>query len=600
MIVTCTSCKADNPYLIKDYLNYLSIKSGIGDSEEIIDNFESLKNWGIVDDNDYELLNERLDNAYLNKTIKALLDKETINSELVDNDDYVSETKAKEIVDEAVYVINNKKFEPTYEYEYKVDLSNKDEAQVGDYFFDEEDKTYKKVIEDGQFENAEFEDIFENFEIADSYEIDFSNSEVIPLQEEEKSSYINNKFTLLSSKNHVFNKDGFRISYTLNKSGIDVHVSKKIDKTNVYVDANINSVKPTFKWTYEKGDFKNCYFSISMNTTNSIGASIGKYGNYYLKFKDLDSSSFLSSIKSMVVQKDDEVEATIPICEVKTPIPNAPFAYINMKIGIKLYVSGRAELVIYNSHMAGCEIKNGSARFFYEHDDDLDTILKASSKAALALNVGLDATEYKLCDIELDGGVKAEVKSTLHLYDSDFNDSVVSSDIAYSTLDEVSKDNPYVKVCGDVSLYWLLDLKLNTSKTMLAKLGFSKTYHIMDDDNQVFGNLHHIENGQFVKSCTRKSKTTIKNEEIVINTSNKIVLNTYAEVLLEKETFNIEVLSIPSNYDISDIRYTSSDNSVARVEGTKIIALKCGSAKINVHTSDNKYNSYINILVSTG
>ena len=133
-------------------------------------------------------------------------------------------------------------------------------------------------------------DKFPKLKISDSYEIDFNESEIIPLQEEINSSYVNNKFNLLASKNHVFNADGFRISYSINSSGLDIHVSKQMDKATVYADASINSIKPTFKWTYDEGDLKNCYFNVKMNTTTSLGVTKGKYGKYYTKFKDLDSS----------------------------------------------------------------------------------------------------------------------------------------------------------------------------------------------------------------------------------------------------------------------------------------------------------------------
>lgn len=600
LIVTCSSCKADDPYLVKDYLNYLAIKSGIGDSDNIDDNFLLLQDWKIVKEEDYKLLDTKLNNNFLYKTILALLDGEDNDLNLSRNDMYVSKKEAIDIVDNAVSIINNKKFATHFDYDYKKQPVKKSDAKEGDIFFDEEDQTFKVVTNEDEYRIAEFDEVYDYYSLADSFEIDFSNSEIIPLQEEIQSSYKNNKFNLLASKNHVFNSNGFRISYTLSTSGIDVHVSKKIDKTTVYADASINSVKPTFKWTYKDGDLSNCYFNLKMNTTNSLGATIGKYGNYYLKFKDLDSSSFASTIKSMIVPKDDEIEATIPICEIKTPIPNAPFAYINMTLGIKLYVSGKAELILYNSHNIGFEIKDGKSRFFYEHNDDYDTIVRASSKAALALNVGLDATSFRLCDIELDGGIKAEVKSTLHLFDSDFNDKVISSDIPYSTLEDISKDNPYVKACGDLSMYWMCDLIVNTSKSKLNKMGFTKTFHILDDDNQVFGNLHHIENGQFVEKCTRKSKPVITSNSLDINVSNKIVLNSYAEVLLEGQTFNIEVISLPSDYEKSDIRYSSSNSDVVSVKDGVIKANKTGSSKIKVYTSDNKYNSYINILVSTG
>lgn len=613
ILVTCASCKTDKPYLVKEYLNYLSKTTGIGDSDNIDDNFNKLINWNVVIESDKEFLDDELDYAFLAKSICNLIDEKGNPIDILINKGWIKKVKdnkkvkketAIKVVEKAVDIINNKNFDTYYhcEYEDNVKLDNNN-LEVNDIYYSTKDNEYKKITDtnDGYVEEpAEFEEVFKYLEIADSYEVDLSNAEIIPLQEEENSSYVNNRFNLLASKNHVFNKDGFRISYSVNSSGIDVHVSKKVDKFTVYGDASINSIKPSFKWTYEKGDVKNCYFNVKMNTTSTLGATMGRYGNYYLKLKDLDSSSFMSMVKSMVVPKNDEVEAIIPICQIKTPIADIPYVYLNMTVGIKLYASGTVELIIYNSHNIGFEVKQGNARFFYDHSDDVDTIAKASGKVALAVNVGIDATKYRLCDIELDGGVKTELKAIVHLYDSDFNESEISSDIAYSTLQELSKENPYVKICGDVSLYWLADLICNTSKSMMYKFGLSKTFHILDDDNQVFGNLHHIEDGQFVKSCTRKKKTAIKNEKLNIVSSNKIVTNTYAEVLLVNETFFIELQSLPSGYSEADIRYTSSDSSVVKVEKGQIIAIKPGSARINVHTSDNKYNTYINVLVSTG
>lgn len=605
------------PYLKSEYLNYLAINSGIGNSDSIEDNISSLFNWQVIEDLDTKNLNEKFTYDFIVKTISNLLEERITLDELiqkgwlksnVDINNYVSKDDAENIVNKAVDIINNKKFQASYEYEYKKDIKNgNDKLEKDDIIYDEIENKYKiitNINEDSyEYRDAQFDEVYSSFDISDSYEIDFDNAEIIPLHEEiDDTSYINNKFNLLASKNknHVFNTNGFRVSYTINSSGLDVHVSKKLDKGTVYADGSIKSIKPSFKWTYESNDLKNCYFRLQMDTTTTLGATLGRYGNYYLKFKDLDSESFMSKMKSMIVPKADEVEATIPICQIKTPIPNIPYANINMTIGIKLYASGKIELVLYNDHNIGFEVKDGNARFFYEHNDDLDTIIKASGKAALAINCALEEANHRLCDIELDGGLKAELKSTLHLYDSDFNKTEVKSDIEYSTLEDITLENPYVKLCGDVSLYWMMDLIINTSKTVLSKMGISKTYNILNESNQVFGNLHHIEDGQFVKSCTRKSNKAITNKPIEINTQNKIVLNTSAEVLLIGETFNIEVKAIPNGYSIDDLRYDSSDNSIAKIEDGKIVPIKPGSAKVNVHTSDNKYNTYINVLVSTG
>lgn len=615
LIVTCTSCKAKNKYLIKEYLNYLSNKSGINYSDNIEDNFQPLIEWKIIKYSDKNLINEELDYNYLSKTICRLLNESGNPMAVLKNRGWITDRikeknkidkiTAERIVDEAVYIINNRVFNESTDYQYRSDIKSINDKEVtnGDLIYDADNNKYLKVIDawNKVYEDASFEDVYSYLDISNTYEVDFSDAEIIPLNDEnEDSVYINNKYTLLADKSHVFNKDGFRVSYKINSSGIDVHVSKKEDKSTIYFDSSIKSIKPSFKWTYDKGDIRNCYFNLTFNSTTTLGVTIGKYGDYYIKFKDLDNSSFISKLKSMVVDKADEVEAIIPICEVKTPIPNIPIAKLDMIIGIKLYVSGKAEIVMLNKHNVGFEVVNGKARFFYDHTDDLDAIVRASSKAALALNVGLEAASFKLCDVELDGGIKGELKSTIHLYDKDNNVSVIDSDYAYSTLDEISKENEKVKICGDLSLYWMLDLICNTSKTQMSKMGFSKTFSFLDENNQVFNNLHHIENGQFVEKCTRKNKGKIKNIKIDVKSSNKIVLNTYAEVLQIDETIPIELISLPSGYNKDDIILYSNDDSVANVDNQIIKAHKPGSCKITVQTNDQKYSSYISVLVSTG
>ena len=127
---------------------------------------------------------------------------------------------------------------------------------------------------------------------------------------------------------------------------------------------------------------------------------------------------------------------------------------------------------------------------------------------------------------------------------------------------------------------------------------FSKNFTILDDDNQVFGNLHHLENGHFVEKCTRKKRNTIKKMDKV--ESNKIVLDSYAEVLKINETYQIVIKALPKDYTASNIVYVSNDSSIASVNNGIITALKPGSVQIDVKTNDGIHKAVINILVSTG
>lgn len=611
LLVTCASCEARPSYLVKDYLNELSVVSGIGNSDDIDDNIVSLYEWKILNDEDLDKLDDLLDYDFLSKTILRLLDENDNDFDvlvymgLIDNktkkDKLVTEEIAKEIIKKAVDYINNKEFDSIYDFKFKDNIKTEDDELLeNDIIYRDNNYYIVSDIEDDNYDlkEADLEDVYDYFEIADTYEIDFEDAIVTPYGQAEDSVYINDNYNLLSSKNHVFNSEGFRISYTLNKAGIDIHISKEQEGLNIYGDLSVNSVKPSFKWTYEENDLKNCYFKISMNTTEKIGVSTGKYANYHVKFKNLDKSSFQSTLKSMIEPAKDQLEATIPICEVKTPIPNIPTAFLNFDILIKLYVSGKTEIVLYNSNLMGFETKEGKVRFINEHSNDLDYIIQASSKAALGLNLSLEAATFRLCDVELDGGVRAEVKSTLHLYDDEGNLESKASDVSYGALQDVTKTNNNVFVCGDLSLHWLMDLVINTSKTKANKLGFSRTFSILNDNDQIFGNLHHIENGQFVKKCTRKKKTSLTVMTPV--NSDKIVLESLSKVIKQNESYQIVINALPSGYTENDLLYTSEDESIATVSNGLIKGIKPGSVKIRVFSKDDKYDAYVNILVSTG
>lgn len=609
LLIACTACKAGAPYPIKDYLNNLAIRSGIGKSNNLDNNFNDLLLWEIVDEDDKYKYNEALDYEYLSKTIGRLIDEDNnittlkakgwIDLKCKENN-IVPRDIADSVLEKAIRQINDRNYENSFSAEYKKEIKDSDEdLNVGDILLvDNAYKIVKKVSEEGyELTNAEFDDVFESLDIEGSFEIDLSEAEIIPYGELEESGYVNEKYNLISNKRKVFNHDGFRISYSISKSAIDVHVSKEVNSLNVYGDLSIYNIKPTFKWTYEKNDLRNCFFSLKMNSTEKIGVSDGKYGNYYLNFKDLDSSSFKSLMDSMIDPVKDQVEASIPICKIKTPIPQLPMVYLNLDLLIKLYASGKAELVIYNAHNIGFETKNNQIRFINDHDNDFDSIIQASAKAGMGINVSLDTANYSLADIELDGGLKARLSTTIHLFDEEGDYDSIDSDIAYSTVQEISKENNNVKICGDVSFYWYMDLLINTAKTKMSKMGFSRSFNIMDERDQVFGNLHHLENGHFVERCTRKKKTKLKQMDKV--KSNKIVLDSYAEVLKKGETHQIIIKSLPEGYTNSDIVYSSEKHNIASVSNGKIIALSPGSVKIVVSSSDGKYTAYVNILVST-
>lgn len=202
-------------------------------------------------------------------------------------------------------------------------------------------------------------------------------------------------------------------------------------------------------------------------------------------------------------------------------------------------------------------------------------------------------------DVELDAGIKGKVSTTLHLYDSDDNHVVEESDLVYSTVDELSYENNDVKACGDISLNWLLEFRINTSKTLLYKLGFWYKKEILNEKNQLFGNKTHIENFVLVDKCTRKDRLKKTKNNTIIN-SDKILLERYSKVIVLNESYNIEIKALPNGYSTSDLIYTSKDNSIVSISNGTVSALAIGACQIVISTSDGKYSTSLNILVSTG
>ena len=609
MIITCTACGANAPYCVADFLNDLSVKSGIGQSEDSEENIQKLELWGVVEKEDRLIMNEPLKWEFAVKAIgRMLADQEEI-SIIISKEEYrnrknestVSREEALVLIDETVSLMNQRQYDPSFIVDYVQEpKESTDQLQEGDLLHEDGHYYLVHSVNGDVYDKteAQLDDIFHDLDLSGTYEIDFSQAEVIPYHSENDSVYENNLYHLLAKKGNTFYTEGFKVSYTLNRSGITVYVSRSVKGMNLYGEFSLNHVQPSFKWAYEEGDLKNCFFSVSMNTSERLGISCDKYGDYYLKFKDLDSSSFYSLLKSMVSPMEDKTEASIPICRIRTPIPDLPTVYINLDLLIRLSADGKAELFLSGRHNLGFETKNGQLRLIKDHTHDFNSDIAASAKAAIGVNVSLEAVDFRLADIELDTGLQAEAKSTLHLYREDGSVESRTSSISYSALQEISKENPDVKVCGDISLYWMMDLVFNTAQSQLHKLGFSRTFSILDEENQVFGNMHHIENGHFVPACTVKERTQTKEMETI--SSDKIELEAYAQVLHVGETYQIPIRAIPEGYLMSELCYSSSDDTVAAADSGTVLAKKPGNARIRIQTPDEAFDAFINILVSEG
>ena len=617
LFLCLTGCK--DSYKVKDYLKDLSMITGVCEDENYL---YELEKYGIIADEDKSILNRKLSADYLLKSCrKFFLDEnyynEFLNETLIRDitKTSVEKQEAIEIIKLLAQYINNQKFEEENEVIENPEvihidsyikegekLSCGEKLKLNDRVYLEKDKSYHSIKEinlDGTYSLSEEGDFFEAFSISQNdVDIDFENAQIKEYQGN-TSSYFNNSFMMLKSEKEEKTLFGFKLSYVTKKNGIDIRLERNEDGMKIYYDFSLSGVKTTYKVADDvTSDKKSSYFKVDFNISNKLGVSSGKYNYYYLDYRELEAADFLSSVKNAIHTKNDAIEASIPICTISTPISAVPTLNFNVDILMNIYISGKIELVAANKGYAGFECRNGAVRLIKDIDNTADFILGANSKAAAALNFSLSLANMRLSDIELALGIKASLSSIMHLYDENGKDNPVSSDIEYYALDEISRENNDVAICGDVSLNWVMDIQVNTSKTKLYRFGLNKRFEILDKDNQVFGNKTHIENFQFVDKCTRKNKTAIKNEGLNLN-SDKIILDKYSLVVKVNESADIPVKSLPLNYELSDLKI-SSDKDIVDIAELRLYARSIGSCIITISTSDGKYNSYLNVLVSTG
>ena len=622
----CTSCKAIKPYLTSEYLNTLAYRSGISQSSNVDESIVNLIDFKIIDEN--EVYDEYLTYSFLALTINRLIENDdTSIKSLKDKgliervkkeDDLVDKEIAEEVIDRAVSLINNKLIDKRQEFEYKEEIKRVDEYtldnnylvtneiyELNDLVYLEDEDVYKVVcgINNGSYtlRDAKLDEIFESFIISDSTEIDLTKAIDVTEVDDGGSVYLNNDRDLLSSTSTKrFFKDGFNISYKLAKNGINARISKNVDGLNFFFDVAVSNIKPSYVYNYTNGDVKSTYFKIDYKTVEEIGVSVGRFKNYYLDLKNLDASSFMNLSKSIIKEKADEAEATIRICQLKVPISGVPTLYLNVELLAKFYVSGKVEIVISNDSSKGFEVRNGKLRLINENDRDVNLKIGGSTSSAIGLNFNIEAVKRYLMDIEGDIGIKAKVGTTIHLYDDEGNHTTEESDIPYSIYDELSKENNDVKVCGDLSLYWLAKIRFNTSRTLLYKFGLSRDIDILDDKNQIFGNKSHIENFVFVDKCTRNNRLKTNNNVLTVISSDKILLNKYSKVININQSYTIEIKALPTAYTKEELVYESKDNSIASVNNGIVYGLKKGATEIIISTSDGKYSASLNVLISDG
>lgn len=659
ILLACCACKKREIYTLRSWFNDLALKAGIADyrcqepyfsvikeSDEDFAAIQSLVEWEVIDPADAINFEAVLTKEYAAHTVALFLDEGKDDPEIIDLADSKYPLDLKKCVQNGVMTAENGKIFPsaalTKEDAAKIlhkvftqannrhypksshyilaDAKTLDQYLIVDdeHVASEEKlfsgdiikigKDYKEVIgkDDKGYQITEVDDftkIFSELKFSGSDPIDFQEAYVEELLPFADNTSIYNDPTIqrmgFSDLSRVVEKNGMRISYSLSLDRLRLYISKKNDQEiNAFFSSEVSNICPSYNWNYAWGEIKEAYFKVNFTTTEELGLSRGKYYRLKADFSEFAPEDIIGSLKNIIKEQNDVVESSLTLFKIHVPIQGVPFVELTFDVKINIYLSGKIELVLDSEHQLGIEINNNRLRTIIDNDFSADGSINATASATLGLNFNIEAVGQKLVNLCSDIGVKAKAAATLHLYDDDgrLYSQPVNTD--YDLLNDVTADNNDLKICGDLSLNWVFKICLNTSDTLAYKLGLSKEFDILDEDDQIFGNLSHIEDGMFVDKCTRKDRVLlIDPDELPPVKIDAIVLEKYSIILREPST-ELKIKGLPNGYTLSDIRYKSEAEEIAVIEDGKIVAKAPGATKIRIYTQDDKYEIYLNVLVS--
>ena len=600
MMSGCTKVKEEN-WTWEMWLKNLSIQAGFSTSES--EAISDLISFDVIDVSVYAL-DALLTAAMVKVCAESLIDDaDELNLDSYDENHILSASQGQKILDELIERMNDfseERFEVVYEKEpvHVTVLNQRDNR----YWIAQNVDVNDLVVIEGlvyQVVNVE-EQWIEVRDVSFDHidELDLQGS--VSLNLNEATTIVKNEVIEISETtgaglsapalSQSFQVQGFQVRISASSDSLHVYASKKMESGQpVFVQFDINEVQCDFKWKSTKNQVEASALKVSYETSLTSGLRSTDFNDRVLDFSKMDTQQLISSLKNGFVRKEDALMDSIELCEIQLPVPQLPTVMLKMKVLLHLYASGKAEIGFESDQTAGFECINGKLRLIHDTQKDAYFSVRASAKASTKLQFILSAFMKDLMDATVELGVQGNALTKIQMDNHSF-----STDVSYEVMEEVSDEK--MKVCADLDAFWLLNLALNSSRTLLGSYGISYDVDLINQANgSLFGQSIHLENFQRVDKCTQDLQ--LDELEVKVNLD-RIELKQYLLILNEDESQRIEISALPFGTEKKDVRYSSSNSDVAIVNSNGIVkALKSGNAIITVSLMDGSYAAQCSIFV---
>lgn len=294
--------------------------------------------------------------------------------------------------------------------------------------------------------------------------------------------------------NVSFSVKGFKIKAKVTDTGLFFSITKSLANGGVTVQKTYNLSDMVFNAKFD-ADLKSLKFNeVYLTSTYDLVDTTTISGSYSASLveKELgegaDAVSFLDRVKQGLFTVASG-ESKIDIAKFDIPIGSTSLT-ISIDFSVVIGVDGSLKFVVTSKDTSGYEIINNKGRVIHEQEV-LDREIDAAGNFSICLGVGVGfgILGYDIVDVNVTGGIGANVYATLKFVDADGN--VISQSTAKVAVDAVaaavagSDIDVDADLQGEVNLYGILKISVGQN-SLIKKIGLSKTWTIFDQNNGVF------------------------------------------------------------------------------------------------------------------
>ena len=445
----------------------------------------------------------------------------------------------------------------------------------------------------------------EELQLDVSFAADLTQAEIMPLNDS-AAEYSLPQAVPAGSQRSVdlyrqqFQFQGTEISWSVSGSGIHVHASRKLPGSVVLqLDFDLDDLHPVLQWKTGSDGKKEGRLQLDFTMSESVGVTRGVNSTLTTDFSGMDPGRLLESFVNSFVRGKQDRDTVIPIASIRIPVPQLPLVDILLQLQLYCYAGGRAELRLSQSGSVGVQIRNGTVRPIAEIDSDHDFILQGSAKMSAAVEAAGRAAGIDLLDLAVQAGIRGVMRTTAYLTQSDGSLVRKEADELPLELQQQIEQPLRLSFCGDLNVHGILELQLNSQKTLAGRWGMGKQIAIWNENNATLnpGGKTHLENGMFVERCTRRTSAA-QTVPSALPVTERIELKETQLILNPGETAMMEIIGLPSGLKREDLIFTVEDPATATVVQTgRVQAVRSGSTIITVSEKTGQWQSFCHIFV---